>query len=125
MGVAGLEPAGVEVEERDDEDGEQQRAVDARPVEYVGSGDEEDEVDGGGVCSATRAVSFSYADFLFRGTYRKKRMGIQLLRQNIFRTKARTKAVPSVLNKRRGKCLSACRARIGCSGDTKSFYWGL
>jgi len=56
MRVAGLEPAGVEVEERDDEDGEQQGAVDARPVEDVGSGNEENEVDRRGVCSTTREL---------------------------------------------------------------------
>jgi len=36
----------VKVEERDDEDEEEERAVYARPVEEICGGDEEDEVDG-------------------------------------------------------------------------------
>jgi hypothetical protein len=47
-----LEPVGAEVEEREDEDGEQQRAVDAGPVQEVGGGDEEEEVDGGSIGAA-------------------------------------------------------------------------
>jgi hypothetical protein len=39
----------VEVEEGDDQDGKEERAVDARPVEEVGCRDEENEVDWGGV----------------------------------------------------------------------------
>jgi hypothetical protein len=41
-----VEPRRVEVEERDDEDEEEERAVYARPVEEVCRGDEEDEIDG-------------------------------------------------------------------------------
>lgn len=40
----------MEVEEGDNEDGEEEGAVDTRSVEEVGGGDEEDEVDGRGVC---------------------------------------------------------------------------
>lgn len=46
---AQLEPTYVEVEEGDDEDAEEEGAIDAGAVEEVGRGDEEDEVDGGGV----------------------------------------------------------------------------
>lgn len=41
----------MEVEEGDNEDGEEEGAVDTRPVEEVGGGYEEDKVDGRGVCS--------------------------------------------------------------------------
>lgn len=50
--VRRLKPAVAEVEQADDEDGEEQGAVDAWPVQEVGCGDEEDEVDGGGVGAA-------------------------------------------------------------------------
>lgn len=40
----------MKVEERNDEYEEEERAVDAWPVEEVGRRDEEDEVDGGGIC---------------------------------------------------------------------------
>lgn len=40
----------MEVKEGYDEDGEKQRAVDARSVEEVGGGDEEDQVDWRCVC---------------------------------------------------------------------------
>jgi hypothetical protein len=41
----------MEVEEGDDEDGEEERAVDAWSVEEVGGRDEQDEVDRRSVCS--------------------------------------------------------------------------
>jgi hypothetical protein len=41
----------VEVEERDDEDEEEEGTVYAGSVQEVAGGDEEDEVDGRGVCS--------------------------------------------------------------------------
>lgn len=52
-----LEPACVEVEERDDEDGEEEAAIHAWPVQEVGGRDEEDEIDGRGICAAARERS--------------------------------------------------------------------
>lgn len=40
----------MEVEESDDENEEQERAIYARSVEEVSCGNEEDEVDGRGIC---------------------------------------------------------------------------
>jgi hypothetical protein len=45
MRVARFKPVGVEVKERNDKNGEEKRAVDAWPIQDVGSGDEEDEID--------------------------------------------------------------------------------
>lgn len=51
-----LEPAGVEIEEGDDQNGEEQAAVDAGPVQEISGGDEEDEIDRRGVGAMRRRV---------------------------------------------------------------------
>jgi hypothetical protein len=87
-----LEPAGLEVEQGDDEDGEEEGAVDAGSVEEVGCGNKEDEVDGRSVLAvgdAQRCISIIVWPAAVKSmpggvaTYRKKRMGIQLRRQNM------------------------------------------
>ena len=79
----------MEVEEGENEDGEEERAVDAGTVQDVGGGDEEDEVDGGGVGSGNRVSAWFVGGMvvvwmrLARGTYKKNNIGIQLRKQNM------------------------------------------
>ena len=52
-----FEPVCVaEVEEREDEDEEEDAAVHAGPLQYVGCGEEKYDVDRGGVCSVSTSL---------------------------------------------------------------------